>query len=229
MVYLLKIMKNLDARAVWRSLAAEISVNSYMGKRAFDIVGALAMCAVFAPVAIGSGLLVLHQSGNPVFFRHRRIGLRGRGFEVYKFRSMVEDAEARLAELLATDGRAAMEWQATHKLKNDPRITSIGRFLRKTSLDELPQLINVLKGEMSLVGPRPVIEQELEKYGSSLPYYLSVKPGLTGLWQVSGRSNLSYSERVALDVEYARSQSIIKDISIMLKTAKVLFSDRSAY
>ncbi|MDO9454443.1 MAG: sugar transferase [Stagnimonas sp.] len=222
-------MKTLDAKKVWASIAADISVKPYKGKRAFDIAAALAMCAVFAPLAICAGTLVCRQSGRPVLFRHRRVGQGGRAFDVYKFRSMVKDAEARLEALLATDAVVAKEWAETHKIKHDPRVTAVGRFLRKTSLDELPQIINVLKGEMSLVGPRPVVEQELEKYGASLPYYLSVKPGLTGLWQISGRSDLAYSKRVALDVEYARTQSFWKDVAIVLKTAKVLFKDRSAY
>lgn len=222
-------MKTLDAKQVWASIAADISVKPYRGKRAFDIAAALAMCTVFAPLIICVGTLVWRQSGRPVLFLHRRVGQGGRAFDVYKFRSMIKDAEARLEALLASDAAVAKEWAETHKLKNDPRVTAVGRFLRKTSLDELPQIINVLKGEMSLVGPRPVVEQELEKYGASLPYYLSVKPGLTGLWQVSGRSDLAYSERIALDVEYARTQSFLKDVAIVLKTAKVLFKDRSAY
>ena len=222
-------MKSLDANQVWRSLAADISVSSYRGKRTFDIAGALVLAVAFAPLATCVASLVWYQSGSPVLFRHRRVGQGGRSFDVYKFRSMINDAETRLSELLENDPAAAQEWAATHKLKQDPRVTTVGRFLRKTSLDELPQLINVLRGEMSLVGPRPVVEDELEKYGVSLPYYLSVKPGLTGLWQVSGRSDVTYAERVALDVKYARSQSLPRDIRIALKTAKVLFTDRSAY
>jgi len=187
------------------------------------------MCALFAPAIACTGVLVWQQSGRPLLFRHRRVGKGGQGFDVYKFRSMVKDAEIKLTELLQANPEAALEWASTHKLKFDPRVTAVGRFLRKSSLDELPQIINVLKGEMSLVGPRPVVEQELEKYGSSLPYYLSVKPGLTGLWQISGRSNVSYAERVALDVKYAKEQNLLVDILIVLKTAKVLVSDRSAY
>jgi len=193
------------------------------------VAAALAMCALFAPVAVCAGAMVWRQSGRPIVFKHRRVGLGGQSFDVYKFRSMVRDADARLAELLKTDAHAAKEWAESHKLKNDLRVTAIGRFLRKTSLDELPQIINVLKGEMSLVGPRPVVAEELEKYDASLPYYLACKPGLTGLWQISGRSDLAYSERVALDVEYARTQSFLKDVAIALKTAKVLLKDRSAY
>lgn len=222
-------MKTLDAKKVWASIAADISVKPYRGKRAFDIAGALAMCVAFAPLAICAGALVWRQSGRPVLFRHRRVGLGGHAFDVYKFRSMVKDAELRLETLLVNDAAAAKEWAETHKLKQDPRVTSAGRFLRKTSLDELPQLINVLKGEMSLVGPRPVVEEELEKYGISLPYYLSIKPGLTGLWQISGRNDVSYQQRVALDVQYAINQSLFSDICIMLKTVKVLTSSRTGY
>lgn len=222
-------MKTLDAKQVWISIAADVDVKSYRGKRAFDVAGALLMCALFAPVIVCAGTLVWKQSGRPALFKHRRIGKGGQSFDVYKFRSMVNDAETILAELLQTSPEAAKEWSSSHKLKNDPRVTAIGRFLRKTSLDELPQIINVLKGEMSLVGPRPVVEEELKKYGASLPYYLSLKPGLTGLWQISGRSNLTYNERVDLDVQYARGHGFMSDVFIVLKTAKLLFSDRSAY
>lgn len=222
-------MKNLDAQPVWRSVAADAVVTNYKGKRIFDVVASLSLSLIFAPLALSVGVLVWKQSGRPVFFRHYRIGKGGVGFDVYKFRSMLEDSDSKLQALLASDPAAAIEWAQTHKLKNDPRVTPVGRFLRKTSLDELPQLINVLRGEMSLVGPRPVVGQELEKYGSSLPYYLSIKPGLTGLWQISGRNDISYEQRVALDVEYARTQSLLGDICIAAKTARVLFFDRNAY
>ncbi len=222
-------MNNLDAAPVWEAVSQQAVVKSYRGKRAFDVTAALLMCAAFAPVAACAALLVLQQSGSPVLFRHRRVGQGGKPFNVYKFRSMVSDAESRLTELLASDPAAAAEWQQAQKLKNDPRITAIGKLLRKTSLDELPQLINVLKGEMSLVGPRPVVDAELARYGASLPFYLAVKPGLTGLWQVSGRSDVSYEQRVAMDVQYAQSQSLMGDVFIALKTARVLLRDRSAY
>ena len=217
-------MKTPDAKKVWRAISADIAVKPYLGKRAFDIAAALAMCAAFAPIIVCAAGLVWHQSGRPVLFRHRRVGQGGHAFDVYKFRSMVKDADVVLDELLRCDAHASAEWDESRKLKNDPRITSIGRVLRRTSLDELPQLLNVLKGEMSLVGPRPVVAEELERYGASLPYYLAVKPGLTGLWQVSGRNDVSYDERVALDVRYVGIQSVFTDIAIALKTAKVLFS-----
>lgn len=222
-------MKSTDAGPVWRAVSQDVVVSSYRGKRIFDIVGALAMCMAFGPLAVCAALLVWQQSGSPVLFRHRRVGSGGKAFEVYKFRSMVSDADTRLAQLVASDPAAAQEWQQTHKLKKDPRITPVGYFLRKTSLDELPQLINVLKGEMSLVGPRPIVEAELEKYGASLPYYLAVKPGLTGLWQTSGRNNVSYEQRVALDTKYACEQSLLGDLFIVFKTARVLLRDHSAY
>ncbi|MES2883682.1 MAG: sugar transferase [Pseudomonadota bacterium] len=222
-------MRSLDAKNIWRSVAADISVSSYRGKRCFDIAGALILAVAFSPLAVCVASLVWHQSGRPVLFRHRRVGQGGRSFDVYKFRSMVKDAETRLAELLENDAAAAQEWAATHKLKQDPRVTAVGRFLRKTSLDELPQLMNVLMGEMSLVGPRPIVTQEMEKYGADLPCYLAVKPGLTGLWQTSGRNDVSYEERVMLDVQYACSQSLWGDLQIVLKTAVVLFKDRSGY
>lgn len=216
-------MKDLDASPVWRRLAADTEVKAYKGKRAFDVAAALAMCALFAPVAICAGAMVWRQSGRPIVFKHRRVGLGGQSFDVYKFRSMVKNADARLAKLLEADPEAAKEWAESHKLKNDPRVTAIGRFLRKTSLDELPQIINVLKGDMSLVGPRPVVLEELEKYGESLPYYLACKPGLTGPWQVSGRNDISYAQRVKMDEEYSRKQSFTGDLLIALKTAGVFF------
>lgn len=222
-------MDNLDVSSVWRTVSQEVEARPYAGKRLLDVVGALSMCALFAPVALVAAVGVWRQSGTPVLFRHRRVGLKGCYFDVYKFRSMVKDADLVLAQLLKSDSEAALEWSEAQKLKNDPRITRVGQFLRKTSLDELPQLINVLKGEMSLVGPRPVVVEELEKYGSSLPYYLAAKPGLTGLWQVSGRNAVSYEQRVAFDVEYVRNQSLLADVKILLKTAKVLLGDQSGY
>lgn len=222
-------MDNLDAREVWRTVANEASVRPYAGKRVLDIVGALIMCSLFAPVAVFAAAQICWQSGFPVMFRHRRVGLRGRYLDVYKFRSMVQGADVLLQELLQNSPEAAQEWAETRKLKNDPRVTGIGRFLRKTSLDELPQILNVLKGEMSLVGPRPVIAEELEEYGPYLSYYLATKPGLTGLWQVSGRNDVSYEKRVGFDVHYARNQSLLMDVGILLKTVKVLFGDQTGY
>jgi undecaprenyl-phosphate galactose phosphotransferase len=197
-------------------------------KRLFDLV-----VASLILVAIGPLFLVLcacvATSGRPIFFAHTRIGRHGRPFRCLKFRTMAPDAERRLAEILERDPRAAAEWQRTRKLKNDPRVTRIGRFLRRTSLDELPQLINVIKGEMSLVGPRPVTAEEVEAYGEHRDCYLQSRPGITGLWQVSGRNQLDFRRRVHLDAFYVQNWSLFRDIVILLMTIRVVFSGRGAY
>lgn len=197
-------------------------------KRAMDVLGAGAMLAVLAPFMLAIALII-RLDGGPALFGHRRVGRHGREFFCLKFRSMVTDSQARLEALLARDPAARAEWEATQKLKNDPRVTRIGRFLRATSLDELPQLINVLLGQMSLVGPRPVIQSELDRfYGAAAAHYMSVRPGLTGLWQVSGRSDTGYAQRVALDVAYVARPSLWQDVSILLRTPMVVLSRRGA-
>ena len=178
----------------------------------------LLLIAFLAPVMLATALIVLLQDGGPVIFKHRRIGRNGETFECLKFRTMAVDAQARLAALLASDATAREEWARDQKLRCDPRITPLGGFLRKTSLDELPQLINVLRGEMNLVGPRPIVESEIARYGRRFRSYRAVKPGITGLWQVSGRNDVAYSTRVALDALYARRQSPGLDIWILLRT-----------
>lgn len=158
-----------------------------------------------------------------------RIGKNGKPFPCYKFRSMCVDAKIKLEELLETDPEAKAEWERDFKLRNDPRVTKSGAFLRKTSLDELPQIFNVLKGEMSLVGPRPIIHEELERYGEYVDDYLMVKPGITGMWQVSGRSDIDYEERVLLDSWYVRNWSVWIDIVMLFKTFKVVLLRKGAY
>ena len=175
-----------------------------------------------APLMIVISLMVFLHDGGPIFFAHRRVGRGGRSFPCLKFRSMATDAEARLEKLLAADPEAQQEWAASHKLRADPRITRIGDFLRRSSLDELPQLLNVLRGDMSLVGPRPVTRAELQRYGEDGASYLALRPGLTGKWQVSGRNEISYSGRVALDSAYARDFSIRGDLTILLQTVGVV-------
>jgi len=197
-------------------------------KRLSDIVGAILLAVVFAPLIIAI-VVVIRRGGGDVFFPHERVGLNGRSFRCYKFRTMVPDAEQRLKALLDSDSALAAEWQEVRKLRNDPRITPIGRFLRRTSLDELPQIWNVLVGEMSLVGPRPIVRDELHRYGRNLGTYLGAKPGLTGLWQVTGRSDASYRRRVAMDVYYARNRSLLLDLSILLKTVRVVVAGNGAY
>jgi lipopolysaccharide/colanic/teichoic acid biosynthesis glycosyltransferase len=198
-------------------------------KRAMDIAIAGIGLLLLAPVFLVLALLV-RADGGPAFYVHPRVGRGGRIFGCIKFRSMVVDSEARLEALLASDPAARAEWEQTRKLRNDPRITRIGRFLRATSLDELPQLINVLRGEMSLVGPRPVTPAELDRYyGAAAAHYLSVRPGITGPWQVSGRSETSYDQRVALDVAYVTQPSLLTDLRILLRTPLAVLSRRGAH
>jgi len=181
-----------------------------------------------APLMIVVALAVYLQDGGPIFFAHRRIGKDGRPFPCLKFRSMAVDAEARLQQLLASDPAARAEWTANHKLKFDPRVTKLGDFLRRSSLDELPQLFNVLRGEMSLVGPRPVVHAESAHYGHWFDTYCSVRPGITGLWQVSGRSDVSYRQRVALDVLYVRRKCLAMDFGILVQTVPAVFMRRGS-
>lgn len=197
-------------------------------KRVMDVAGAAALLAFLAPAFLLLAWLV-RRDGGPAFYGHTRIGKDGRGFPCLKFRSMVVDSDARLEALLASDPAARAEWEATRKLRHDPRVTPVGRFLRSTSLDELPQLFNVLRGEMSLVGPRPVTAAELStQYGAAAAHYMSVRPGITGLWQVSGRSDTTYAQRIALDVAYASRLSLWQDVVILLRTPVVVLARRGA-
>jgi Undecaprenyl-phosphate galactose phosphotransferase WbaP len=197
-------------------------------KRLFDIAGSLAIIVILSPALIYISRKV-KQDGGPAIYGHERIGKGGHSFKCLKFRSMVVNSKEVLAELLEKDPAAKEEWDATFKLKNDPRITKIGGFLRRTSLDELPQLFNVLKGEMSLVGPRPIITAELERYNDEVDYYLLSKPGMTGLWQVSGRSDVDYETRVYLDAWYVKNWSMWNDIAILFKTIGVVLKKDGAY
>lgn len=188
------------------------------GKRTFDILFAVALLPIIAPV-VAVLWAIVRLDGGPGFFGHTRIGKDGHSFKCWKVRSMVVNAEARLVEYLRDHPEAAAEWQRDYKLAKDPRITRLGDFIRKTSLDELPQIWNVLTGEMSFVGPRPIVEDELTRYGAYRDAYLSAKPGITGLWQVSGRNDISYSERVAMDGDYQDRLSLGLDVVTILKTA----------
>ena len=192
------------------------------------VISVLALIFV-APIMIGVGLAVFMQDGGPALFAHRRVGKGGRHFYCLKFRSMAIDAEKRLAELLARDPEARAEWEKDHKLRNDPRVTKLGAFLRKTSLDELPQLFNVLKGEMSLVGPRPIVDGEVQKYARRFRQYCAVKPGITGLWQVSGRNDTTYRTRVALDCLYAARKSLLLDLKVLFCTVPAVLTRRGSY
>lgn len=197
-------------------------------KRLFDLLAALAALAVLSPVLLLL-VLCLRMEGGTALFAHRRVGRHRRSFRCYKFRTMLPDADRRLAELLARDPAARAEWDREFKLRSDPRVTRLGNFLRKSSLDELPQLWNVVRGDMSLVGPRPIVEDELPRYGECLHDYLSVRPGITGLWQVSGRNHTTYAERVAFDSHYVHNWSFGLDCSILLRTVWVVLARKGAY
>jgi len=187
-------------------------------KRVLDIALVLVAIPVLVPIMMLVALLVRLRSPGPIFFSHRRISRNGAFFPMWKFRTMCNNSAEVLEEYLARNPAARAEWRKTHKLRCDPRITGIGLFLRRYSLDELPQIWNVLTGKMSLVGPRPIVAAEVEKYGSRFAFYCKVKPGVTGLWQVSGRSDLTYQQRVALDCEYVKNWSLLLDLKILLRT-----------
>ncbi|MBP7252372.1 MAG: undecaprenyl-phosphate galactose phosphotransferase WbaP [Alphaproteobacteria bacterium] len=197
-------------------------------KRAFDIIVSGSALLALAPAFAVIGLMIKRDGGS-AFYSDRRIGVDGRVFGCLKFRSMIVNSRKVLEDHLASTPAAAAEWAETQKLKNDPRVTKIGAFIRKTSVDELPQLINVFKGDMSLVGPRPVNMPEIARYGRDATFYQSVRPGITGLWQVSGRNDVSYERRVQLDRWYVRNWSLWHDIAILFKTVPVLLLRKGAY
>ncbi|MGH1421773.1 MAG: sugar transferase [Hyphomonas sp.] len=197
-------------------------------KRVFDIVVSASALLALSPLILAFAIAIKIQDGEKALFKQKRFGLNGETFNCFKLRSMVPDARERLEALLASDPAARQEWEETQKLTDDPRITALGHFIRKTSIDELPQLYNVLRGDMSLVGPRPIVENEIEKYGENFNFYCEVRPGVTGLWQVKGRSDTTYPERVAMDVEYVRTHSFIGDIMIVLKTVPAVLMSKGA-
>ena len=198
-------------------------------KRMFDVVFALLLAFVALPLGLLIAGAIVLESRGPVLFAHTRIGRRNRRFRLWKFRSMVSNADEVLQAYLDQHPGYALEWRLAHKLRNDPRVTRVGRFLRKTSLDELPQLWNVLRGEMSMVGPRPIVEEEVPKYGPFFALYSQVLPGLTGLWQVSGRNDTTYRERVELDSRYIRAWTAAVDLRVLLKTVRVVLLGPGAY
>jgi len=198
-------------------------------QRGMDLLIAIPMLIFLLPVFGLIAVVVMFDSPGPVIFRHTRRGRGGEPFRCRKFRTMVADAELRLDELLANDEDARREWERTQKLRDDPRVTRVGAFLRKTSLDELPQLWNIIRGEMSIVGPRPIIANEVVRYGDRIVYYDAVRPGVVGLWQISGRNDTTYEERVQLDVDYARNCSLLKDIGILLRSIPAILFKRGAY
>jgi exopolysaccharide production protein ExoY len=198
-------------------------------KRVLDIVVSLTLLVFLMPLLLALTALVWAQGDGPVFYRQNRIGFDGVEFPCLKFRSMVADAQQRLTKLLETDLESRAEWDATHKLRDDPRITPFGRFLRKSSLDELPQLLNVLRGEMSMIGPRPIINDEIAQYEDHFCDYARTRPGLSGLWQVSGRSDVSFRERVRIDVSYVRNWTLAGDLLIIVRTVPAILMRRGSY
>ena len=210
-------------------IPSDTSILGGWPKRVADSVLAGAAIAAFFPLLLLLCVAVKLSSPGPVLYGHERIGPRGKPFRCWKLRTMVCDGDAVLAAHLAADPDAQREWEETRKLTNDPRVTALGRVLRTYSVDELPRLINVLCGEMSFVGPRPVVLDELERYGPYVQAYLSARPGITGLWQTSGRSDTSYEYRVALDDRYVREWSFAADIRILLRTVPVVLGARVSY
>lgn len=197
-------------------------------KRAFDILASLIIFTLISPIILILVFMISKNGGKPIYI-HERVGLNGKRFNCLKFRSMVLNSKEVLDELLSCNPEAKVEWDNNFKLKNDPRVTKIGQFIRKTSLDELPQLWNVLIGEMSLVGPRPIVEEELVLYGDELDYYYMAKPGMTGLWQISGRNDLTYADRVYFDTWYVKNWSLWNDVAILFKTINVVLGRSGAY
>ncbi len=207
-------------------------LNSPIGgfrKRGLDIVASLGGLVLFFPIFCMVGALIKAFDRGPILYSHTRIGYNGRPFGCLKFRTMVVDADKVLDNHLRTCPHAAREWAETRKLKSDPRVTRIGMVLRKTSIDELPQLINVLLGQMSLVGPRPIVPAELEKYAADAVFYVKVRPGLTGPWQVGGRNDTGYEIRVALDREYVENWTLRNDLILILRTIPVVLSASGSY
>ncbi|RVU15951.1 sugar transferase [Methylobacterium oryzihabitans] len=214
-------------RAPAPALAGDRRAAARRVKRAVDVVGALVLLALLWPLFVAVAVLV-SLDGGPVFYGHRRVGRGGRAFDCLKFRTMIPGAAECLREYLSYHPAASVEWHASQKLARDPRVTPVGAFLRRSSLDELPQLVNVLRGEMSLVGPRPVTRSEMEHYGPVAALYASVPPGMTGLWQVSGRSDVGYAARVALDQQYVERWSLLHDLAILLVTPRVVLQRSGA-
>ncbi|MEL7258112.1 MAG: sugar transferase [Pseudomonadota bacterium] len=197
-------------------------VYSTLGKRLLDIAIAILLLPILFPM-IGLLWMLMRLQGGSGFYCHKRVGRNGAEFSCWKIRTMVPNAERLLTELLDADPLAADEWKRTQKLSRDPRITKLGQFLRRTSLDELPQIWNVLRGDMSFVGPRPVTKPELDRYGPDAKVYLKLRPGITGLWQIMGRSDGCYTERLRLDMTYARAITPLRDLTLILRTAAVIF------
>lgn len=221
---------DIDSRAAGGQVSRQAKATAGLSaSRVMDVLIALAVVLFTLPLLVLIAVTIKLHDGGPALFGHTRIGRGGRNFRCLKFRSMVVDAEVRLQALLAADPSARREWEADQKLRDDPRVTPLGAFLRKTSLDELPQVFNVLRGEMSIVGPRPIVQSEVCRYGRAFKHYCSVPPGITGLWQVSGRNDVSYRRRVALDRVYAKSKCLRTDLMIIAKTVPAVLLRSGSY
>ncbi|KIC74285.1 Exopolysaccharide production protein ExoY [Neochlamydia sp. EPS4] len=219
-----------ESTALRFSPSLGLTVKRNPTKRLFDIIFSLCVLIITLPVLAIVAISVYFSSKGKIIYSQERIGRGGKPFRCYKFRTMYPDADARLDEILESSLELKREWANAHKLKNDPRVTPIGKFLRKTSLDEFPQFVNVLKGDLSVVGPRPVVQYEVVRHlGYKATKILSVRPGVTGLWQVSGRSDISYANRIKLDEQYIESQSLLLDIKIIAKTIPIVCFPRGAY
>ena len=219
-----------SARALFNRLRLKLLfsvLNGNLVKRIFDIVFALFVLSIFSPVYLLLMVLVALNSRGPIFYVQKRIGKNHRPFNCIKFRTMIDNADQALETIMESSDQVRQEFQESFKLKQDPRITEFGRFLRLTSLDEFPQFWNVLKGEMSVVGPRPLVPEELPKYGHKINTVLKIKPGITGLWQVSGRNDIPYPKRVQIDVYYATSHNWLLDLWIVFKTVGVILFPRN--
>jgi Undecaprenyl-phosphate galactose phosphotransferase WbaP len=203
------------------------SINGEFAKRLFDIVFSLLVLILFSPVYLILGLLIALSSEGPIFYIQERVGKNYKPFNCIKFRTMVSNADEMLIQMMETSPHLRQEFEANFKLKKDPRITTIGRFLRITSLDEFPQFWNVLKGDMSVVGPRPLVAEELPKYGCYIDQILTIRPGITGLWQVSGRNDIPYPRRVQIDLYYVKFRTFWLDLWIVLKTIGVVVIPKS--
>ncbi|PWF22184.1 undecaprenyl-phosphate galactose phosphotransferase WbaP [Corticimicrobacter populi] len=228
-------LNSTDMSFIFRHEVLILRINSNLTKksarflkRSFDLCGSLLIVLLLSPLLLGLALLVMRDGGPPIY-GHTRVGRDGTPFKCLKFRSMIMNSQEVLARLLDNDPAAREEWQRDFKLKDDPRITKVGHFLRMSSLDELPQLLNVIRGDMSLVGPRPVVTEELQRYGSNKEYYLMAKPGMTGLWQVSGRNNVDYDTRIYFDAWYVKNWSLWNDIAILFKTIRTVLKREGAY
>lgn len=218
-----------DGAATSGDVPRQVTAVQGMAWRLFDVTVAAMILVIVMPFLVVMAAVLYASDPGPIFYVHRRIGFRGRYFNCYKFRSMKVDGDAILARHLRDNAAARAEWDSTQKLKNDPRVTPIGSIVRKLSLDEFPQLLNVILGDMSIVGPRPIVEREVYRYGRQFEHYCLVRPGLTGIWQTSGRNDTSYAQRIDMDVSYVRKKSLVLDTWLLFKTVPAVLLARGSY